>query len=364
MSLDDGLSTFIGTLYEAVHDSDGWRTAIAEILRRTESWMFVVSSVDLRRKEHADIQFHGPQDSSVATGVREYIEEMEGLDPTVDFAHENPEAGVFVSNQSIPQAEYRDHPFIKWSRSRFGSLYWRAFYTRPVDDLSFAVSFHPHPDAGAPAFEQLPLQTLLFENLERAVRLAARPPNFAEDDTALIAIDPMGRILSLSRRAEDIIIASDRLSIRGGYLIAQRAEDDRLLRRAIRAAVNPSPGDRPGRGVRIKRRGGTSDMLMVVSRFPPSLDHLPVPTPAALVRIVELEVGAEHLREHSHMFELSRQETNVASALLEGHSIDSLAASLGISRNTARNHVQALFRKTETNRQSDLLRVLDRMARN
>ena len=364
MSFDDGLSAFLGRLYEDVHDQDAWSSSIAEVLRRTDSSMFVVSSVDLRRKAYADVQFYGRQDSSVETGFREYIEEMAELDPTLNYAHENPEAGTYTSTQLITDGDYLDHPFIKWSRARFGSVYWRAFYASPVDDLSFAVSYHRPGDAGEPSSEQLRLQMLLFENLERAARLAARPPNFADDDSALIAIDAGGRILSLSQRAEDILAVSDSLMMSDGLLIAQRADDNRLLRRAIRAALDPSSGERPGRGVRIKRHAGKSDMLVVVSRFPPCLNHLPMPTPAALVRLIELEMGSQHLREHSHMFELTPQETNVASALLEGHSIDSLAAALVISRNTARNHVQALFRKTETNRQSDLIRVLDRIARN
>ena len=364
MSLDVGLSKFVGGLYEAVLDREGWRSAIAEIMRRSDSRMFVVSSVDLRRQEHADIQFYGPQESSVETGAQEYLEEMQALDPTVSFAHENPEVGTYSSAQLVAAGDYEDHPFIKWSKSRFGSAHWRSFYSRPVDDLAFAVAFHQQPDAGPPSPDQLPLQALLFENLERAVRLAARPPNFADDDSALIAIDRVGRPLSLSRRAEDILRDSDGLMISGGLLTAQRSEDDRRLRREIRAAADPCSGELPGRGVRINRRGGKSDMLVVVSRFPPDVDHLPTPTPAALVRLIELEMGPKHLSEHSHMFELSPRETGVASALLEGHSIDSLAAALGISRNTARNHVQALFRKTQTNRQSDLLRVLDRIARN
>jgi hypothetical protein len=240
MSLDDGLSSFVGGLYEAVHDRDAWQSSIAEVLRRTDSCMFVVSSVDLCKKEHADIQFHGPQESSVETGIREYLDDMAALDPTLSYAHENPEAGTFLSTQMIADADYFANPFIKWSRSRFGSAYWRAFYARPVDDLSFAVSFHRRADAGAPSPENLALEALLFENLERAVRLAARPPNFADDDTALIAIDSMGRILSLSQRAENIVGASDRLTVSGGILTAQGAEEDRLLRRAIRAAVDPS----------------------------------------------------------------------------------------------------------------------------
>jgi DNA-binding NarL/FixJ family response regulator len=363
MSLDDGLSRFVGGLYEAVHDPDAWRSSIGEVLRRTDSWMLVIASTDLRKKEHANVQFHGPQHSSVETGVREYAEVMAALDPTLNYAHENPDGGAHESTQLIAQEDYFDHPFIKWCDSRFGCDYWRAFFARPVDDLSFAISFHRRSDAEAPSSDEARLQALLFENMERAVRLAARPPNFADDDSALIAIDATGRILSLSQRAEDVLGASERLTIAGGFLTAQRAEDDRLLRRAIRAAVDPSSGERPGRGVRIKRSGAKSDMLVVVSRFPPWLNHLPARIPAALVRITELEAGAQHLGEHSHLFELSPRETDVGSALLEGHSIDSLAAALGISRNTARNHVHALFRKTQTNRQSDLLRVLDRMAR-
>ena len=72
---------------------------------------------------------------------------------------------------------------------------------------------------------------------------------------------------------------------------------------------------------------------------------------------------SEHLSEHSHLFDLTPRETEVASALLEGHSINSMSEALGMSRNTARNHLQALFQKTRTNRQADLLRMLDRFAR-
>jgi len=40
-----------------------------------------------------------------------------------------------------------------------------------------------------------------------------------------------------------------------------------------------------------------------------------------------------------------------------------MAVLLGISRNTVRNHLQALFEKTETNRQSHLIQVLERVSR-
>jgi DNA-binding CsgD family transcriptional regulator len=363
MSLDDGLSKFLGGLYEAVHHREGWQTAIAEIMRRTDSRMFVVSSVDLRKREYADIQFHGPQDSSVETGIREYAEEMAALDPTLGYAHENPAAGTSVSTQLIPGGDYCNHPFIKWSKSRFGSAYWRAFYEAPVEDLAFAVSFHQSPDAVAPSQKQVALQAHIFENLERAVRLASRPPLFADDDSALISTDAAGRPLSLSHRAEELIRIGDGLLIRDGLLTLQSPDAAHQLQRALRAAVSPHLGDMLGRGIRVSRRGGKPDLLVVVSPFPPSIDHLPSPTAATLVRVVELEMRPGHLREHAHLFDLTPRETEIASALLEGHSINSLSEFLGISRNTARNHLQVLFQKTRTNRQSELIRILDRVAR-
>jgi DNA-binding CsgD family transcriptional regulator len=363
MSLDDGFSSFLGGIYEAVHEPEGWRTAMADVIRRSASRRVVINTVDLRRKAIVDIQFHGPEDSAVETGIREYAEEMSASDPSFSWAQDHPNAGISETAAILTEQEHSEHPFIKWSKSRFGTLHWRTFYTQPVDDLSFAVAFHAPPDEGPPSRDQLPLQSLLFENLERAVRLAARPPNFAADDSALIAIDAAGRPLSLSQRAEELLREAEGLTISGGQLTARIPKTAMLLRRAIRAAVDPSSAEPMGTGVRIHRNSGKRDLLVVVSPFPPSLDHLPRPRPAALVRLIELEMREENLSERSHLFNLSPRETEVASALLEGHSIASMAAALGVSRNTARNHVQALFRKTSTNRQSDLMRVLDRIAR-
>jgi DNA-binding CsgD family transcriptional regulator len=363
LSLDDGLSKFLGELYEAVHHPEGWRTAIAETIRRSGSRRLLVTSVDLRRKNLIDVQIHGSEDSSVDTGMQEYAQAMATFDPTLEWAHENPDALMCESAAVLPKDEYHGHPFIKWWKSRFGTSHWRVFYTQPVDDLSFAVSFHAPPDFGPPSRSQLPLQQLLFENLERAVRLAARPPNFAADDSALVAVDMAGRPLSLSQRAEEILQEDNGLSIIDGLLGSKDPRIDRQLKHAIRAAVDPASGELAGRGIRIHREACKSDLFVVASSFPPYLDYLPTPRPAALVRLIELNMRPDHLIEHSHLFDLSPRQTEVAAALLEGHSIDSMAASLGMSRNTARNHVQALLRKTDTNRQSDLVRVLDRIAR-
>jgi DNA-binding CsgD family transcriptional regulator len=60
----------------------------------------------------------------------------------------------------------------------------------------------------------------------------------------------------------------------------------------------------------------------------------------------------------SSAFNLSRREAELASLLLRGDSLARAAECLAMSRNTARNHLQAIFRKTRTNSQSGLIRLL------
>jgi len=362
VSLDDGITKLIGNLYEAAYDPAKWQIAMAEILRRSDSRMAVTTAIDFRQAEFIGPQVYGVETSAVDDGRREYTEGMHALDPALNWAQDHPAAGMCETAALIPRAEYDDHAFIKWSRSRFGTRHWRFFHTEPLDGFLFGMSFHAHPDNGPSASEQLPLQALLFENLERAIRLAARPPNFGADDAALIAVDAAGRPLSLSQRAEEIVRDADSLVIRDSVLVARSSHANWLLQRAIRAAADLSTGIRPGRAIRLSSAPGKSNLVAIVSHYPSSLDHLPGPVPAALVRLIELNKRSNDLGKHAHLFDLSPRETDVASALLEGHSIESMSASLEISRNTARNHLQSLFRKTGTNRQSDLIRMLERIA--
>ena len=152
MSLDSGLPNFLGGLYEAVYDRDRWLTALAEVIRLSGSQMVVLGSVDLRKEAFTDMQFHGPEGSSVETGIRE-LDGMAPLDPSLKWAHANPAGGMCETAAIVPKQDHRDHEFLKWSRSRFGTMHWRVFYTEPADDLSFSVGYHTSAESGPPTRE-------------------------------------------------------------------------------------------------------------------------------------------------------------------------------------------------------------------
>jgi DNA-binding CsgD family transcriptional regulator len=60
-------------------------------------------------------------------------------------------------------------------------------------------------------------------------------------------------------------------------------------------------------------------------------------------------------------FGLTPAETRLAEALHEGRSLDRAAAEFGLSRETLRTHLKAIFRKTGCSRQSDLVALVTRL---
>jgi DNA-binding CsgD family transcriptional regulator len=363
MSLDEGLSQFIGRLYEAVYDADSWRRVVHEIMSRTESRIAFISSVDLRNREFSRFHFYGPDKSSVADGNRDYGDEFYRIDPSLSWASERPDAGMCDTAFLMPEDEYLSHPYVTWNKSVFGTTHWRVFYTKPVDGLSLALSLHPSAEIGAAPQGYKALHKLVFNHLERALRLAARPPELSTTTDPVFILDNEGRVISMSPRAEQLLHQNDGLSIERRCLKARLGETTRRLDEAMKAAVTAASVGGAGGAVRIPRNSGRSDWLALFSPCPRFLDHLPVGRPAAILRIVEPQSAGDLSFEVARLFDLTGREFEVADALLHGHSLESLCQLLGISRNTAKVHLQALFRKTRTNRQAELIHLLAEVAR-
>ena len=58
------------------------------------------------------------------------------------------------------------------------------------------------------------------------------------------------------------------------------------------------------------------------------------------------------------LYNLTPSETRVALMLIDGKRLDQIAEELEVAQTTVVFHLKNLFRKTDTNRQADLVRVL------
>jgi DNA-binding CsgD family transcriptional regulator len=121
-----------------------------------------------------------------------------------------------------------------------------------------------------------------------------------------------------------------------------------------------------------RRRGGTMSVSrpdlrhpLLVSVAPAKADRFAgfASGPSVIVCVSDLAGNdappSQRLRD---LFGLSPAETRVALALFDGLSPREAAESLGVSFYTVRGHLVRLFEKTQTKRQSELIKLIQRAA--
>lgn len=203
---------------------------------------------------------------------------------------------------------------------------------------------HGHTEAGpaAPAVERT-----LFTLLEQL-------------PLGVVLLDGVGRIVRANRRAQATLAEGDGLEIgTDGRLYAACALDTRKLRDLL---APPSRSPRRVAAVSLQRPSGRSPLSLLVAASDPTADAPSTGLPGVVTSAVFIgdpdqrgPSAAWLLRE---LHGLTRAEARLTQSLLEGHSIESAAAVLGISRNTARTHLKRVFSKTGTCRQADLVSLL------
>lgn len=171
-----------------------------------------------------------------------------------------------------------------------------------------------------------------------------------------LLLDECGRLLRLSPAMNLLITAADGLDMTAGRLRAAHPADDRALDAAIRRTLTGAAGT-----LRITRCSGRA--AYVLTFYPlPQQSRMLVPAEAAmLVTIIDPATpppaSAPHIRA---AFDLTPREAELAVRLMEGHSVESVAAIMAIGLPTARIHLRRVLQKTGTARQSELVRLLAR----
>jgi DNA-binding CsgD family transcriptional regulator len=202
----------------------------------------------------------------------------------------------------------------------------------------------------------------------RAVSLAGKLA-LAQGFGAVEALERMGRS-AFTIDATGLIVTANSLAEKstGGDLIMWRGrlcaadpQSDRRLQTLMARAVSPQPpGTAPPQPVFVARRAGRPYM---VEAFPAKgLIGDVFGRISALVVVTELDTRAKPpdatIRD---AFGLTPAEGRLASILAGGEDLRTAADSLGITYETARAHLKAIFGKMQVSRQSELAAVLARM---
>jgi DNA-binding CsgD family transcriptional regulator/PAS domain-containing protein len=275
--------------------------------------------------------------------------------------------GIAVDQDTITEEEMRRSPYYNELIGPCG-LQWWAGVAFSAGDAKWCMSIQRSAAQGpfTPAEQG---QLAVLRGPLTTVATIARELGFAQahgmadafdtTGTAAFLIDRQGRVIRANRAAEAML--GEGLNIRARRLRADDCDTsnsiDRLIHQAVASFGNGSSVTPPLAVLRSGRRplvayalplaGVIRDLLsparaMVVVR---DLDARPRPSETLL----------------RSCFDLAAAEARLAARLASGDALDHVADEIGIALETARNQLKAIFAKTDTHRQAELVAVLARL---
>lgn len=181
-----------------------------------------------------------------------------------------------------------------------------------------------------------------------------------QSSTGIVLLSRNGSAIFVNRAAQSIIATATGLRLRDGRLTASVRGEDAALQKLIAGAVGGLQGLENGRGGAIQIAAGPRKQTYTVVVGPldgraANSDH----GPAAFVQITSRDSATSRpawmLRS---LYDLSAAEAALAERLMKGDTPEQAATALNIKLSTARWHLGAIFRKTDTRRQAELVRLL------
>jgi DNA-binding CsgD family transcriptional regulator len=306
-------------------------------------------------------------DGGSLSAIRSYNEGQFVLDPFVDL----PSREVVTLHEYLPGEELLDSDFYRIIMEPQG---WYDFLGIDIrEDNELDVRFRVGRYRGARAFGEAEksLARSLLPHLERAIRLQSRISRIerekavyagamAQLSVATIILDEQNRVLSTNDAAASLLRDNDALSLQGERLVlrdvAARGELETLLQEAL--ASRQSAGPAAARAMQVPRGAGRPKLGLVVKTLPGGgAQGRGTPTTAVFVSD-PLQAAEPPGQVISRLFGFTPAEARLAMLLTNGLTLDEASAELGVSRNTARTHLRAVFAKTGVTRQTGLVRLI------
>lgn len=364
--MDSAISELIGTIYDNPWSGGSWQPVIEQIAQLTDSSVILLSAFDIANRQLVHGHWHGPDNSRFLDAVRDYESDMHKHDPLVIYASSRLRGGA-VTATSAAKMDLLDRPddldYMRWQQSELGIGDGTLRYTAATQPISLCISMHPSLGKGEHSAAERRLFLMLFDHVERAIRLAARMPTFDKAGEAVLLVDAEGRVRQISEPALSALAHNDGLQITGGRLRATRLSDDAALGQLLR--VTASAGLETGpQGIAISRPSGKRPWLILPTLYRREQPVFGTAEAQVLIRIFDPEEtpnlrGSDAWKE---LFGLTAAELRVAQAFVAADGNFAHATEqLGMVPATGRVHLRRLFDKTGARGQASLVRLLSRI---
>jgi DNA-binding CsgD family transcriptional regulator len=141
-------------------------------------------------------------------------------------------------------------------------------------------------------------------------------------------------------------------------LTCDHPDDARALRRLVGAASS-GQDDADCATLAVRRRSGQRPLSVLVAPLRGAHPFQLEPLATAILLVTDPERARPADDGHFQaLYGLTKAEARIAHALLDADRLADVAENLGVTLSTVRTHLQRAFEKTDTRRQSELVRLL------
>jgi DNA-binding response OmpR family regulator/DNA-binding CsgD family transcriptional regulator len=230
------------------------------------------------------------------------------------------------------------------------------YLTKPIDFDLMLITIAARLDQVARIKGKKPAPDAAEERSLRASLLGADAA-LNRIAVGVFLLDSQRKVIFRNRRADELLAEADGISLsREDLLRGEKPQQTQALRDIVDRTINKlaSGSRQSSEAVALSRESGKRPLIAVAC--PLGKGPAGAGEPAVGLFVTDPEWRSNDAAEAvAHLYGLSPAETRLALALARGLRIDEIADEFGLSRNTVSYTLKNLFRKTETDRQADLI---------
>jgi DNA-binding CsgD family transcriptional regulator len=353
----------IELLYEAVTAPEQWTEALDrtyELFDSAAAHLFLWDG-QLNRPV-ASLASHTYQ------GQQEVLDYYLRIDPRRTVLARQPVGYTLLCHEHIDEAFVRGNEFFQDYSLRFGRRYLMATNLLQVGSSTSVLAVLRSPRQGEFGTVEKALLERVRPHLARVARVQARFDKLHREaalgndlmntqSTCVVAADATARAVRLNQAAEAVLRRGDGLQLISGRLIAPVHAQTVILHRLISQATGANGGVSGGNMI----MGGQLGVRYAITVTP--LSHRSTliqkhDAPLAVVTMKRLEQDLRPSRQLIEMFGLTPAEAELAAAVGAGRRLDEIAEERRVSMATVRTQMRALYSKTATSRQAELVHMI------
>jgi len=255
--------------------------------------------------------------------------------------------------------------------AKFGWHYGAAISLTQAYEMGTFLFFREE-SAGRFTDHELTFLHTIRPHLLRAVEMLRRLGRPQHETWACHALDRLSAAVFLTDRDSAIVFANQAaLAMVGkdgpvrdvkGRLEARTLDQTHRLQRLIHRVATTHRKFDHGDGVLSLQGPGPEAHDVVVAPLGPSHKTDEWPRACGAMVVVKTALEETEPARLAKMFGLTPAESRVVAEINGGSSLKETAERLQVSTNTVRTHLQRIFHKTDTRRQSELVRLLARLS--